>query len=112
MRTAFLILTITTLGACEVASPAPNAATAAATSAPMAPFVIPMDPGSIRCSALSNPSAAIAARDWMLGQARASVLTARVTPLPDEATLTNNLMNFCASNANATVLQASNAIGI
>ncbi|WP_143515329.1 hypothetical protein [Pseudooctadecabacter jejudonensis] len=93
------------LAACG-AAPAPQS-TATNTTALAAPFTVPMDPGQIRCSDLSNPAAATAATDWALGRARAAVLSGTSAAAPTDVDMRAELMAACANAASSTVRQAT-----
>lgn len=106
MRLPIAILPIAALGACV--SPAPQAVTQTAAAAQ---FVVPMDPGSIRCQQLANPAALAAATDWAMGQARADLLSGKIATLPETATVSGRLTSFCNSNSGATLRNAAAQLG-
>ena len=107
MRRFLVLLPIVALGGCVSPAPQDNEAAPVA-----APFDVPMDPGLIRCSALTNPVALNAATDWTLGQARAAALSGRINGVPDAASLSNSLASYCRSNSGSTVRSAAAQLGI
>lgn len=75
------------------------------------PFDVPMDPGSISCAQLSNPSALAAATEWATGQARAAALAGRSEAVPPSNVLSQNLGIYCSANRSDTVRTATREIG-
>ena len=108
MRRFQFVLPIVALSGCI--SPAPQTNDAMPVAA--APFDVPMDPGLIRCSALSNPNALSAATEWALGQARAAALAGRIGGVPDAGAVSSGLAAFCAANSSANVRSAAAQIGV
>jgi len=106
MRFLFATLPLVALGACVSSAPQAVTQTAAA-----APFVVPMDPGSIRCEQLTNPVALAAATDWAMGQARADLLSGKIATLPEAATVAGRLTSYCTSNSAATLRSAVAQLG-
>ncbi len=93
-------------------APTPRADPAGAAQTVNAPFVVPMDPGAIRCHNLDNPIALAAAVDWATGQARANVLSGRTMALPDPTTVSTNLALYCDANGQENVRTAAAQIGL
>lgn len=96
------------LAAC--AAPQPPAAVQS-TAAP-APFEVPMDPGAISCASLSNPTALVAATDWVMGRARAAVLAGTADALPTADTVATNLANYCSANGSDRLRTAAAQLGL
>ncbi|AKS45699.1 hypothetical protein SAMN05444287_0797 [Octadecabacter temperatus] len=105
MRLTLLVIPAFALGACT-AVPQQTVSTTASPE-PIAAFEVPMDPGLIRCSSLTNPNALAAATQWTIGQARAGVLAGRVAELPNEGNLAQTFTAYCAENPNNTVRAAA-----
>ena len=105
MRLTLLVIPALTLSACAVVPQ--QAAPPTASAEPISAFAIPMDPGLIRCSALTNPTALAAATQWTIGQARAGVLAGRVTTAPDETSLAQTFASYCSGNPDSTVRAAA-----
>jgi hypothetical protein len=110
MRLFLLMLPIAALGACG--TPAPQSETSISAVPASAVFDLPMDPGLIQCDRLTNPAALSAASNWALGQARAGGLSGRVAAVPDAATLSNNLAQYCSANGGDTVRIAASQLGL
>lgn len=106
MRSFMPILFALTLGACT--APAPQTEPPAAA----APFVVPMDPGTIACAELSNPAARTVATQWAAGQARAAVLSGRLDAAPDDAVIARALVDACGNDPSRRVRAAVAQIGI
>lgn len=105
MRLTLLAIPALVLGACT-AMPQ-QAATPSASTAPIAAFETPMDPGLIGCSDLTNPNALAAATQWTIGQARAGVLAGRVANIPEQGALAQSFTTYCSENPNSTVRMAA-----
>lgn len=109
MRLLLLILPATALLGCATA-PAPQQGIDPVQAS--APFVVPMDPATIPCSALTNPQALDVATQWTLGRARAGVLAGTRPAVPDEQSLSGNLSAYCATNPSATLSTAAAQLGV
>jgi len=107
MRALLFILPIAALPACETTAPQ---SAAMPLEAP-APITIPMDPGTLSCTSLQNPTAMLAASDWTLGRARAAALSGRIQAIPDPALIGSNLVDFCIANPSGTVRAAAQQSG-
>jgi hypothetical protein len=105
MRLTLLAIPALALGACTTTPQ--QATTPTANTAPIAAFEVPMDPGLIRCSALTNPTALTEATQWTIGQARAGVLSGRVADIPDQSALAQSFSAYCSENPNNTVRMAA-----
>ena len=105
MRLTLLAIPTLALGACAITPQ--QSATPPAGAVPIAAFEVPMDPGLIRCSALTNQTALAAATQWTIGQARAGVLAGRVANLPDEESLAQAFAIYCPENSESTVRMAA-----
>lgn len=75
-------------------------------------FDVPMDPGLIQCERLTNPAALTVASNWVVGQARAGMLSGGVTAAPDATVVSNNLARYCSSNGVDTVRVAAFQLGL
>jgi hypothetical protein len=107
MRASYFLMPLLALPACETAAPQQ-----ANPASPAAAFVVPMDPGTIQCALLNNPSALAAASEWAMGRARAAALSGRVAGVPDQATVNSDLTNYCSENPNDAVRSAVSQIGL
>lgn len=107
MRIFGIAMASAALAGC-VAAPA---AQSIATSAPQA-FVVPMDPGEIGCPSLAIPAAQAEALEWMLGHARAQVVSGQQGQTPDPAQVASSLMGYCGANSGSTIAAAARAMGI
>ena len=107
MRLFLITLPCIALSACMNTSPQTAAAPVAA-----APFTVPMDPGLIPCSALSNPNALAAASEWTLGQARAGIMAGTRSDLPTVDAISAGLSQYCRANGNDVARNAARAIGV
>jgi len=112
MRLFLLTLPIVSLSACATTDfrPQPSIQTSAPVVA--GPFIVPIDPGTIRCANLSNPTALTAATDWALGKARGAALAGTLGAVPDTSVLSGNLASHCSANPNDTVRGAAQQFGI
>ena len=105
MRLTLLVIPALAIGACTTTPQ--QAATPAASAAPIAAFEVPMDSGLIRCTSLTNPTALGAATQWTIGQARAGTLAGRVANIPDQSALAQGFTAYCAENPNSTIRMAA-----
>lgn len=116
MRLFLLALPVAALSACAV--PALNTQPAAASgqqpsaAAVAGPFTVPIDPGTISCASLSNPTALMAATDWALGKARGATLAGTLTSVPQTSALSGNLASYCSANPTDTVRGAARRFDI
>lgn len=108
MRLEIIFLSGIGLAACSVA-PAPDVTATPAVA--RAPFVVPMDPGQIKCEDLSNQTALSEATTWSLGRARAAVLSGRLSAVPTAETISQHLISHCGSNAQDTLAMAAAGYG-
>ncbi|SMX38031.1 hypothetical protein [Octadecabacter ascidiaceicola] len=109
MRLTMLAIPALVLGACTT-PPQTSVAAIGSTEPAIEPhfsFDVPMDPGQIRCSSLSNSVALEAAVQWTIGQARAGVLAGRDAEIPGEGDLAQIFAAYCAQNPNNTVRAAA-----
>ncbi len=107
MRKILITLPCIALTACMGQSPTQTETPASQA----APFVVPMDPGAIPCSALSNPNALTAATEWATGQARARILSGASTQPPSTSAISTDLASYCRANGTDVVRNAARAIG-
>lgn len=105
-RSLFVCLACVVVSAC---TPPPRGTNAVQSAQPA--FVMPMDPGTLRCADLGTASATAAAVDWILGHARASFIAGQITALPDAQQISSSLSTYCATNQNSTIDQARRTFG-
>ena len=106
MRLGLTLLATAGLAACSVATPTETSLPDVAT-----PFLVPMDPGDISCSSLSNPVALNEATNWALGRARAAVISGRLQSPPEAAAVSQSLSAFCSANSTSKIASAAAQLG-
>ncbi len=102
LSAASLLIILTACGGTPPA-PQPLAGGAGTPAEAARPYEMPMDPGQIPCSDLSNTTAQSLALNWAMGQARADVISGRAEAVPDPSVLLARIAAYCQSNPAAAV---------
>ena len=107
MRVLAITFPLLSLAGC-IGAPAANAP--AASVAPAAPFVVPMDPGQITCAEMANSAALSEGARWVMGQARAAVLSGGGATLANEADAAARIAAACTGNPALRLTDVSRGI--
>jgi len=112
MRHLLIITACLALSACAAGPVSQSVGAQTSANASAQPFVMPMDPGQIRCAGLANPAALDAATDWTMGLIRGRILSGQRSAEPTRTDVSAALVRYCGANAGATIRAAAANSGV